>query len=314
MFAFLSSVSAILLAGLVTALVIVACWGTRFIFPDTNLTKTRRRKFIGDETPDHRVVTRTRQIQPHSPFDVLGLTAVPSSFAEIRAAFLRESNRTHPDKNPNDLTAADRFDRVRKAYEQVGTPELLRDYLKRNPVEEIVFTFNVGDGKILTFQEFANDFATLRSKWKRSEATRIAELERRLLGQKRPPSWKKRWQTYFGRFDSRPEATLIEDVVFDRSVSPKAEYFRVFNCYLRVDKKETFYQVLRFILAKNGFKDTFSDVKGNSNCVTIIGDLPGFIFPKTIKTLISHDDHPRKLFTRLWDLGLYRGPKVKEID
>ena len=312
-FGFLTAGSAILAAGLVTVTAIGVSWLIRNVLGDQHTVKNRRRKFFrepGDEAAD-RTARRQLSRDVSSPFTLLGFSAVPSSFEEIRSAFLRESNRTHPDLNPGDDLAAQRFDSVKKAYEQIGTPELFYDYLARHPPDEVMLTFRGAVIDVLTVDEFANRFTSLRSKWKRDESKREAELASRLLGDQKVRRVSRSKPTR--RSGSRREPVWIDDVVFDEvGEFPRAKYFRVFDCLLRVDQKASFYQAIRYLLSRNGFVDTFSDVKGHASSVTIIGDLPGrFIFPKPVKVSISHDDPPARLFTRLWDLGLYRGPRVQ---
>lgn len=311
MFGFLTAVSGILAAGMVTIAVILVARVLRDLVADPHTQKTRRRKFSGDDQSESPKYRQSNRVDDGSPFYVLGFKFIPNNFGEIRSAFLRESSRTHPDSNPDDPTAAHRFDLVKKAYEQIGTPDLFHNYLLRNPPGEMMLTTDGGEAEILSVEQFASSFVSLRAKWERAEAQHTAELERRLLGEHRRPKTRTTRPRLFSR--SRPKPVLIDDVIFSQSTEfPQAKFFKVFDRFIRVDKKESFYQAIRVLLSHNGFKDTFSDVKGHSNSVTIIGDLPGaFIFPRPVKVLISHEDQPQKLFTRLWDLGLYRGPKVR---
>ena len=247
-----------------------------------------------------------------SPFHVLGLTAVPTSFEEVRSAFLRESNRTHPDLNPGDDSAARRFDKVKKAYELIGTPKLFSNYVRQHPPEEVSLSLGGLAGVVVSVDEFASRFVSLQSKWLQAESRRHNELERRMLGSNKKKRLS-RLQQFLPTIDSGQQTVWIDDVVFSSSEQfPTAMYFKVFDCLIRVDEKESFYRAIRLLLSRNGFTDTFSDVKGHSNSATFIGDLPAnFFFPRPVKVSISHDDPPARLFTRLWDLGLYRGPKVR---
>ena len=49
------------------------------------------------------------------PFDVLGVPSSAST-AELRTAFRRLALRHHPDRNPGDASAAERFKRILRAY------------------------------------------------------------------------------------------------------------------------------------------------------------------------------------------------------
>lgn len=61
---------------------------------------------------------------PWDPYEILGIR-VGASEADIKAAYRRLSFKYHPDRNPGDATAADRFIRITKAYEAL-TNELVR--------------------------------------------------------------------------------------------------------------------------------------------------------------------------------------------
>lgn len=50
-----------------------------------------------------------------SPYEVLGVSRGASS-TDIRSAFLKAAKKHHPDANPNDPTAARRFNEVSDAY------------------------------------------------------------------------------------------------------------------------------------------------------------------------------------------------------
>lgn len=57
-----------------------------------------------------------------SPYAVLGLPE-DASPAAVKAAYRRLTVELHPDRNPGDDQAADRFRRVREAYEQITAPK-----------------------------------------------------------------------------------------------------------------------------------------------------------------------------------------------
>ena len=54
-----------------------------------------------------------------NPYDVLGVAKTASS-KEIKAAFRKAAKQHHPDQNPNDPKAKDRFAAVNQAYEILG--------------------------------------------------------------------------------------------------------------------------------------------------------------------------------------------------
>lgn len=61
---------------------------------------------------------------PWDPYEILGIR-VGASEADIKAAYRKLSFKYHPDRNPGDATAADRFIGITKAYEAL-TNELVR--------------------------------------------------------------------------------------------------------------------------------------------------------------------------------------------
>ncbi|MFM9007103.1 MAG: J domain-containing protein, partial [Bacteroidota bacterium] len=60
-------------------------------------------------------------------YAVLGL-GPSATAAEIRKAYHRLALRHHPDTNPNDASAAERFRRVAEAYRILSDPELRASY------------------------------------------------------------------------------------------------------------------------------------------------------------------------------------------
>ena len=60
-------------------------------------------------------------------YDVLGLTRSASG-KDVRDAYRKLARRLHPDVNPGDQAAADRFKRVNEAYEVLSDEQSRRDY------------------------------------------------------------------------------------------------------------------------------------------------------------------------------------------
>jgi molecular chaperone DnaJ len=60
-------------------------------------------------------------------YAVLGVSASASQ-DEIKKQYRKLAAKLHPDKNPNDPKAADRFKEVTEAYHVVGDPEKRRQY------------------------------------------------------------------------------------------------------------------------------------------------------------------------------------------
>ena len=62
-----------------------------------------------------------------NPYDVLGV-AKDAELSEIKAAYRRLAIKHHPDKNPDDPGAEDRFKEVNEAFEILSDPEKRRTY------------------------------------------------------------------------------------------------------------------------------------------------------------------------------------------
>ena len=61
------------------------------------------------------------------PYSVLGLPRTATD-DEIRRTFRRMAKEQHPDLNPGDAGAGDRFKRISAAYELLGDPEKRQRY------------------------------------------------------------------------------------------------------------------------------------------------------------------------------------------
>ena len=62
-----------------------------------------------------------------SPYDVLGV-AKNASQDDVKKAYRKLARRYHPDKNPDDKEAEERFKEVQGAYDVVGDPEKRKQY------------------------------------------------------------------------------------------------------------------------------------------------------------------------------------------
>eukprot|EP00918_Siedleckia_nematoides_P035866 GHVU01077931.1.p1 GENE.GHVU01077931.1~~GHVU01077931.1.p1 ORF type:complete len:198 (+),score=18.80 GHVU01077931.1:87-680(+) len=66
-------------------------------------------------------LAEVKQIQAFDPFEILGIAAGTSESA-IKKAYRMMSLKYHPDKNPNDATAAAKFVLISKAYQSLTDP------------------------------------------------------------------------------------------------------------------------------------------------------------------------------------------------
>ena len=71
------------------------------------------------------------------PYDVLGVSRQASA-REISRAYRRAARATHPDSQPDDPSAAERFRDLTAAYEILGDPERRAAYDRANRTVRIV--------------------------------------------------------------------------------------------------------------------------------------------------------------------------------
>ncbi|CAI4064915.1 Djp1p SKDI_09G1670 [Saccharomyces kudriavzevii IFO 1802] len=69
-------------------------------------------------------------------YDLLGVSTTASAI-EIKKAYRKKSIQEHPDKNPNDLKATERFQAISEAYQVLGDDELRAKYDKFGRKEAI---------------------------------------------------------------------------------------------------------------------------------------------------------------------------------
>ena len=61
------------------------------------------------------------------PYQVLGVDRSASD-AEIKRAFRRLARQHHPDRNPGDPAAEERFKSIQSAYDSIGSPQKRREH------------------------------------------------------------------------------------------------------------------------------------------------------------------------------------------
>jgi DnaJ-class molecular chaperone len=60
-------------------------------------------------------------------YDILGVSEKASQ-DEIKQTYRKLSLKFHPDKNPGNVEAIGKFQKLSEAYENIGTPEKRREY------------------------------------------------------------------------------------------------------------------------------------------------------------------------------------------
>jgi DnaJ-class molecular chaperone len=70
------------------------------------------------------------------PYGVLGVSK-DASDAEIKRSYRKLARQYHPDRNPGDAAAEERFKAIQSAYESIGTPESRSEYDQSKRMEEM---------------------------------------------------------------------------------------------------------------------------------------------------------------------------------
>src|SRR5918999_269928 len=71
-------------------------------------------------------------VQFRDYYDVLGLKKGASE-ADIKSAFRKQARKYHPDVNPDDKAAEEKFKEINEAYEVLSDPEKRKRYDERGP-------------------------------------------------------------------------------------------------------------------------------------------------------------------------------------
>ncbi len=94
------------------------------------------------------------------PYEILGVPRTATQ-EEIKKAYRRLAKQYHPDRNPNDKSAEQRFKEVHAAYEVLGDPERRAQYDRfgaGGPAPD-VRTWTTGGG--VSFEDIGFDFSSL---------------------------------------------------------------------------------------------------------------------------------------------------------
>ena len=67
------------------------------------------------------------RMDARDPYQVLGVDRSASD-AEIKRAFRRLARQHHPDRNPGDSAAEERFKSIQSAYDSIGSPQKRREH------------------------------------------------------------------------------------------------------------------------------------------------------------------------------------------
>ena len=70
------------------------------------------------------------------PYRVLGVSS-DASDAEIKRAYRKLARQYHPDRNPDDAAAEERFKAIQAAYEAIGSAEARREHDQRRRMEDM---------------------------------------------------------------------------------------------------------------------------------------------------------------------------------
>ena len=70
------------------------------------------------------------------PYHVLGVSK-DATDAEIKRAYRKLARQHHPDRNPDDAAAEERFKAIQAAYDQIGTAAARKEYDQQRRIEEM---------------------------------------------------------------------------------------------------------------------------------------------------------------------------------
>ena len=93
-------------------------------------------------------------------YGILGVSS-DATDAQIKRNYRRLARQYHPDRNPNDQAAEERFKSIQTAYEQIGTTEARAEYDQRIRMKEM---FQGGSGSTFTGGfDFGDIFSQFRN-------------------------------------------------------------------------------------------------------------------------------------------------------
>jgi hypothetical protein len=277
--------------------------------------KSAQWRFVGSqpaEGPHHLWLWRRRD-QDEDPFEVLGIDPT-TELSTISAAYIRRARATHPDLNPHDSEAKKKFQRVQRAFSQVGDEEALRRYLVDHPLNPSADSLAPdARAKIVELDLFQEELVSYRAAWRLRQATARRDLKF-LQG---PTSAGQRMAQRTAQWLARhfagppPRKILVDRVCFlseqPDGQGPKVPYLEVFDKLLRVGTQDELHAVVTFLLTYNGlfFADRFHT--GDTVSFRDIGRKLGQ------NAALSPSGDYADFVTNLAKLGLYEGPDVKRV-
>ena len=70
------------------------------------------------------------------PYRVLGV-GKDATDAEVKRSYRKLARQHHPDRNPGDAAAEERFKAIQAAYDQIGTAAARKEYDQQRRIEEM---------------------------------------------------------------------------------------------------------------------------------------------------------------------------------
>jgi len=75
-------------------------------------------------------------IMDDNPYTILGVTK-DATDAEIKRVYRKLARQYHPDRNPNDAAAEEKFKSIQSAYDKIGTKDSRKEYDNRDRMNDI---------------------------------------------------------------------------------------------------------------------------------------------------------------------------------
>ena len=76
------------------------------------------------------------------PYRVLGVQK-DATDAEIKRIYRKLARQHHPDRNPDDAAAEERFKAIQAAYDQIGTATARKEYDQQRRMEDMLSLIHI---------------------------------------------------------------------------------------------------------------------------------------------------------------------------